>query len=160
MNNAIIGWSRTLTSNLSAELGGGGILISPGLTTYAVNAALIMKFLNKDATISYSRSAFPSFVGVPILLIGDVFSFSAVQKIDQQWQLTESANYMQSSGGSGLNTVAFKSYVASVDISYWMTRIWSTGLSYSYNKFNQTFGSTQTEMDRQVISFSVRASWG
>ena len=72
-----------LTPNLSAELGGGGILISPGLTTYAANAALIMNFQNNSATISYARSAFPSFVGAGEPLIGDRFSLSAIQMIDR-----------------------------------------------------------------------------
>jgi hypothetical protein len=158
-DSATIGWSRTLTPNLSAELGGGGILISPGLTTYAANAALIMNFLNNSATISYSHSAFPNFIGGGIL-IGDVFSLSAVQNIDRQWQLTETANYLHSSGGSGLNALTRDSYFASVDIQYWVTRIWSTALSYDYLKFNTQFGSVKTDFDRHVITLSVRATWG
>lgn len=159
-DSATIGWSRILTPNLSAELGGGGILISPGLTTYAANAALIMNFLNNSATISYARSAFPSFQGSGEPLIADTFSLSAVQKIDRQWQLTESANYAHSSGGSGLNARTFDSYFASVDIQYWVTSIWSTALSYDYMKFDSQFGSFKNDFDRQVITLSVRATWG
>ena len=160
IDSATIGWSRTLTPNLSAQLGGGGILISPGLTTYAANAALIMNFLNNSATISYARSAFPSFIGAGEPLIGDRFSLSAVQKIDRQWELHEAATYVHSAGGSGLNAVTRDSYFASVDIHYWVTRIWSTALSYDYMKFNQEFGSTTNNFDRQVITLSVRATWG
>jgi hypothetical protein len=156
----IIGWSRALTPNLSAEVGGGGILISPGLTTYAANAALIMNFLNNSATISYHRAAFPSFVGVGAPLITDVFLLSAVQKLDQQWQLAETASYSHRSGGSGLNAVTFDSYGASVDIYYWMTRIWSTALSFDYIKFNSEFGSVTSDFDRKAITLSVRAIWG
>jgi len=159
-DSATIGWSRTLTPNLSAELGGGGILISPGLTTYAANAALIMNFLNNTATISYSRSAFPSFIGAGEPLIGNVFSLSAVQQIDRQWQLAETANYAHSSGGSGLNATTFDTYFASVDLYYWVTRIWSTALSYDYIKFNSEFGSFKRDFDRHVITLSVRATWG
>ena len=158
-DSATIGWSRTLTPNLSAQLGGGGILISPGLTTYAANAALIMNFLNNSATISYSHSAFPIIYGGGGMLIGDVFSLSAVQKIDQQWQLAESANYAHSSGGSGLNAVTFDSYFASVGLDYWVTSIWSTALSYDYIKFNSEFGSFKRDFDRHVIMLSVRATW-
>ena len=160
IDSATIGWSRTLTPNLSAELGGGGILISSGLTTYAANAALIMSFPYNSATISYSHSTFPIFTEVPTIVVGDLFSLSAVQKIDRQWQLTETANYFHSSRGSGLNAVTRDSYFASVDLNYWVTRIWSTALSYDYMKFNSEFGSVKTDLDRHVITLSVRATWG
>jgi hypothetical protein len=159
IDSVIIGWSRALTPNISAEVGGGGILISPGLTTYAANAALIMNFLNNSTTISYHRAAFPSFVGVGAPLITDVFSLSAVQKLDQQWQLTESASYSHRSGGSGLNSVTFDSYGASVDTTYSMTRIWSTALSFDYIKYHSEFGSFTSDFDRKAISLSVRAIW-
>jgi hypothetical protein len=163
IDSATIGWSRTLTSNLSAELGGGGILINPGITTYALNAALIMNSLNNSATISYSRSAFPNLTGAGGggggILIGDVFSLSAIQKIDRQWQLTEAVNYTHASGGSGLNPLTYDSFFAGGDIQYWMTSIWSTALSYNYSKFTNEIGSVKTDFDRQVIMFSIRATW-
>ena len=159
IDTAIIGWSRTLTPNFSAELGGGGILIDPGLTTYAVNAALIMNFVNNIATVSYARSAIPSYLGTGAPLIGNVISLSAVQKIDQQWEVSETANYSHSSGGSGLNAVTRDSYFASVNIDYWVTRIWSTALSYDYMNFASEFGSSKTSFDRHVVTLSIRATW-
>jgi len=161
IESATIRWSRTLTPNLSAELGGGGILISPGqITTYAANAALIMNFSNNNATISYAHSAFPIFFGGGGVLIGDSFSLSAVQSIDRQWQLTESASVAHTStaGVSGPNAATFDSFVAGGDIQYWVTNIWSTALSYSYSKFNQ-YGSSTIDFDRQAITLSVRATW-
>ena len=155
-NSATIGWSRTLTPNLAAELGGGGILINPGITTYAVNAALIMHSQNNSATISYSRSAYPSISNAIEPLVTDLFSLSASQKLDQQWQLAEAANYAQGSGSNGFN---YNSYFASADVYYWVTRIWSTALSYDYMKYNSESGATGTEWARQAITFSVRASW-
>jgi hypothetical protein len=159
IDSAIIGWSRTLTPNLSAELGGGGILISPGLTTYAANAALIMNFLNNNATISYSHSAFPNFLTGQILT-GDVVSLSAVHKIDRQWQLAESANYAHTSGGNGLSAVTFDTYSTSVGLDYWVTSIWSTALSYDYIQFRSEFGLGRRDFDRHAITLSIRATWG
>ena len=158
-DSATIGWSRTLTPNLSTELGGGGILISPGITTYAANAALIMNFLNSSGTISYAHTVFPDFINGGILT-GDLFSLSAVQIIDLQWQLTESANFSHTSGGSVVNTSTRNSYFASVDMQYWVTRIWSTALSYDYMNFSTLSGSVKTELDRHAITLSIRATWG
>jgi hypothetical protein len=159
IDSATIGWSRALTPSLRADLGGGGILISPGLTTYAANAALMMNFTNNSATINYSRSAFPGFTGAGVL-IGDRVSLSAIQKIHRQWQLSESATYVHSSRAGGLNVQKFDSYNAGGDIQYWMTDVWSTALSYNYTKFTQDFGSVKTDFDRHVIMLSVAASWG
>ena len=160
IDTATIGWSRTLTPNISAQLGGGGILISPGITTYAANAALIMNALNNSTTISYARSAFPSFVGAEGVRIGDVFSLSAVQKIDRQWQLAEFASYAHTSTAGGLNALTYDSFSAGGDIQYWMTSIWSTSLSYHYSKFISESGSVKTDFDRHVMMLSVVASWG
>jgi hypothetical protein len=159
---ATIGWSRRLTPNLSAELGGGGILISPGTATYAANAALIVNSLNNSATISYSRSAFPNISSAGTgagVLIGDLFLLSAVQRIDRQWQLTESASYAHTSGTGGVNPLTYDSFAVGGDLQYWMTNIWSTGLNYSYSKFISEFGSTNTDIVRQTITLSVRAIW-
>lgn len=158
ITSATVGWSRILTPNISAELGGGGIVINPGITTYAANAALIMNSLNNSATLSYSRSAFPSFAGSGEPLVGNVFSLSAFQKIDRQWELVETANYSDSSGGSGINAVAFNSYSGSVDLHYWITRIWSTALSYDYMKFHTESGSFTSDFDRHAITISIRAT--
>jgi hypothetical protein len=120
-----------------------------------------MNFSNNSATISYAHSAFPSYVAVaPTVVVGDVFSLSAVQKLDRQWQLAETANYSHRSGGSGLSAVTFNSYRAGVDLYYWMTSIWSTALSYDYQKFTSEVQSVTTETDRQAITLSVRANWG
>lgn len=161
---ATIGWSRTLTQSLRAEIAGGGIVVgpgpaSPGLTTWAANAALTMNSQNSRATIAYSRSAFPSIVGEPVVLVGDMVSLSAIQTIDQHWQIAEAANYAHSSGGEAPSKLVFDTYSASLDINYWITRIWSTALSYDYMKFNQELGATKLEIDRQVITLTLRASW-
>jgi hypothetical protein len=167
IDSVTIGWSRMLTSNLSAELGGGGILISPGITTYAANAALLMNFSNSSATITYRHSAFPNFAGAggntagntAGVLVGDTFSLSAIQKIDRQWQLAEAVSYAHTSGGSGRNPLTYDSFVVGGDVQYWVTSIWSTSLSYSYTRFIQEVGSTTTDIPRQVIMLSVRATW-
>jgi hypothetical protein len=159
IDSATIGWSRLLTPNLSAQVGGGGILISPGLTTYAANAALIINSENNSATISYARSAFPGFAGAGVL-IGDRVSLSAIQKVNRQWQLSESASYVHSSRAGGLNAQTFDAFIAGGDIQYWMTSIWSTSLSYNYTKFTRESGSVNSDFDRHVIMLSVIASWG
>jgi hypothetical protein len=158
-DSATLGWSRILTPYLTAEVGGGGILIDPGITTYAANASLTMNLPGHRATISYSRSTTPSFIGAGVILRSDNILLTAVHNITQQWQLVESANYSHSTGGSGSSAVNYNTYAASVDLYYWVTHIWSTALSFDYMNFDQGFAGTKTTFDRYAITFGVKASW-
>jgi hypothetical protein len=163
-DSATVGWSRLLTPNLSAQVGGGGVVISTGLTTYLANAALMMNFQNSNATLSYARSIVPSFIGVGEPLISDRVSLSSTQMVARQWRVAESVGYVHTSraGGNtgGNNGLTFDSLFAGGDIQYWMTSIWAASLSYNYTKFTRESGSVNTDFDRHVIMLSVIASWG
>ena len=160
VDSATLGWSRLLTPNLSAQVGGGGTLISStGYTTYIANASLVMNFSNNSATLSYARTVVPSFVGAGEPLIADRFSLSAVQKLSRQWQVTESGSYVHTTHAGGLNALTYDSIIATGDIQYWLNNIWGTSLSYSYMKFMSESGSVNTGFDRHVMMFSVIASW-
>src|SRR5215831_1374508 len=83
------------------------ILIGPGITMHAANSTLILNTPNRTKTISYARSASPSFVGAGVHVTSDIVSLIVIQKITQQWQLAESANYTHSSGGSDPTAITF-----------------------------------------------------
>jgi hypothetical protein len=158
-DTATLGWSRNWTPYLTTTLGGGGIVIDPGLTTYALNASMIVNTPNNIATISYARSAFPSFVGVGAPVISDIFSLSAIQKLGLNWELDETASYMHGSGGSGSTAITYDSYLAAIDLYYWITKMWSTALSFDYMNFQQEFGTSQATFDRYAVTLSVKATW-
>lgn len=163
VDTASLTWTRTLTPNFTAELGGGGVVMDPGITTYVANAALIMRSQNNSATISYVRSAYPRIqststagaTGATDPIIVDMISLSAIQNLSQQWQLTEGANYSQ---GSSTN-LNYESINASVSSYYWVTRIWSLALSYDYMSYNTAFTTTGTAWARNAVMFSLRATW-
>jgi hypothetical protein len=115
-----------------------------------------MRSQNNSATISYARSANPSIQAVAQPVVSDIFSLSATQNLDQQWQLAEGMNYAQGSAGNSFN---YKTYTASVDIYYWVTRIWSTALSYDYMKYDFEFGGAGSAWARHAITFSVKTTW-
>ncbi len=155
-----VGWSRVFTPNITMEAGGGGIFIDPGGATYAANAALIVNVDNTRSTLSYTRSAFPSFSGVPTQVVGDVVSLVAVQQISLQWTLSGGANYSsRSSGASESNSITFNSYGGSVNLAYLIARGWSVTLGYNYVRFDREFGAFREQFDRHVASVGMRASW-
>ena len=153
-DSATMNWARTWTQNLKTELGGGGVIINPGLTTFAANAALILSSQKNSATISYVRTAVPNIQGSAVVIISDIFSLSAVQNLSQQWQLVETANFAK---GFGTN-ITYESLNASVDLNYWWTRIWSTALSYDYMHFDSETTGTGRVWARNAITFSLRAT--
>ena len=156
-NVATIGWTHKLTPYLTAEMGGGGIVIDPGTTTYAANASLVLTLPTFVSTLGYSRTAVPSYFGTGVVLVSDVVALTAIQKIARQWQLAESANYAHSSGESGSTSISFNTYAASIDLHYWMTEIWSTAVSFDYMNVMQEFQTTSTTFDRFALTFSVKA---
>ena len=120
-------------------IAGASILISPGLTTHAANAALIWNTPNQTAMISYAHSACPSVGGAGVPVTSDTVSLIASQKMAQQWQLAEGANYAHRSGGSEPTAIMFHIHPATVDVYYFVTRIWPTVLCFDYINFNQEF---------------------
>jgi hypothetical protein len=114
-----------------------------------------MSAQNNSATISYARTAVPSFQLAGVVLVSDIFSLSAIQNLDQRWQLVETANYAEGFGSSGIK---YHSYVASVDLNYWVTQIWSMALSYDYMKSDFDTPTTDRVWARNAVTLSVRAS--
>ena len=157
-DTATLGWSRQLTPYLTTTVGGGGILIDPGITTYALNAAITINTPNHIASLSYARSAFPSFVGVGVPVIADTFSMSAIQKLALQWELNEAVGYSHSSGGSGPSAISFNSYFAGVDLYYWLTKMWATALSFDYMNYDSEFTGTHYQFDRYAVTLSLKAT--
>jgi hypothetical protein len=158
-NNASLTYSRTLNAYLTSEIGGGVIVIDPGITTYALNASLVLNTPNYNATISYVRSAYPSFVGVGVPLVSDVVSVSAIQKLALNWELDETGGFSHASGESNGTAIAYNSYFAAVDLYYWISKMWSTALSFDYMNFNSEFGPSTSSFNRYAVTLSVKATW-
>jgi hypothetical protein len=158
-NTLNLGWSRTLTPYLTAQIGGGIIVIDPGITTYAVNGSMTLNTPNNIATLSYGRSAYPNFYGVAVPLVSDVVSVTAIQKLALQWELDETANFSYASGASGPTDVSFTTYSAAIDLYYYLTRRWATALSFDYMNFTSESGPAKTNFNRYAFTLSIKATW-
>jgi hypothetical protein len=157
--SATLGWSRIFTPSITAQVGGGIIVIDPGITTYAMNASMVLNTPNNIATISYNRSAYPGFLGVPVPLISDVLSLSAIQKLALDWELNETATFSHlASAGSGPVAITYNSYFAGIDLYYWITTMWSTALSFDYMNFDSETAGVKSNFDRYAVTFSIKAT--
>ena len=164
-HTGLLGWSRVFTPYLKSQLAGGVVLVDPGLISWSMNAELLFINPTYPVTLTYSRSAFPSILGQATPVIGNTVSLSASQRLSSDWQLAETANFSQSNGAtasndSGSNRLRFTTYRATVDLYYWMTRVWAAALSYDYMKFDSEFGSGRSfSFDRHAMTLGVKATW-
>ncbi len=164
-HTGLLGWSRVLTPYLKSQLAGGVVIIDPGLISWSMNAEVVFTDPNYPVTLTYSRSAFPSILGQATPVIGNIVSLTASQRLSQDWQLVETANYSQSTGAtaandSGSNRLRFTTYRAAIDLYYWMTRVWAAALSYDYMRFDSEFGAGRSfEFDRHAVTLGVKATW-
>src|SRR5215467_6791202 len=162
-NSGHLGWSRTWTPSLKSELAGGVIVVDPGLTSWIGNAALIWTIPDHRVTLSYARSVFPSVIGTATPLFVNVVSLSTTQELGLDWQLIESASYINSTGAtsstqSGSGKVEYTTYNANVSLHYWLTRVWSTGLAFAYLNYDSQFGATTYSFPRYMITFAIQAT--
>lgn len=160
-HSMLVGWSRIWTPYLKSELGGGGVVITPGLTSWAMDAALVLTIPDYPVTLSYKRSAFPSVFGQGVPVIGNMVSLTAIQRLSYDWQLVESANFSRNDGANDdQSSVRFTTYRGAIDLHYWITRIWSAALSYEYMRFNTEIGGGPSlQFDRHTATLGVKATW-
>ena len=163
-HTALFGWKRTWTPYFKSELGGGGIVITPGLTSWAMNAELLFTDPKYPVTLSYSRYASPSVLESASPIIANTVLLSASQRLGQDWQLAELGSFSLSTGAtpdtqSGVNKLEFTTYRAAIDLYYWVTSMWSIAVGYDYMRFDRESGRVSSQFDRHSVMLSLKAIW-
>jgi len=163
-HTAVFGWRREWAPFFKTELGGGGIIITPGLTSWAMNAELLFTDPKYPVTLSYSRSAAPSIMQSASPVIVNTILLSASQWLGKDWQLAEAGSFSQSTGAtsdtqSGVNKLQFTTYRSSIDLYYWVTNVWSVSFGYDYLRFHTEFSGVSSQFNRHTVMLGVRATW-
>ena len=121
-------------------------MIDPGITTYALNASMTMNTPNNIATISYARSAYPNFVGVGVPVI---VGRCVIDRHPKACPTMGAGRNRELFACFGRLAVQPRSHIPpilpAVDLYYWVTRIWSTALSFDYMNFELRVRTTQDE---------------
>lgn len=157
-HGATVGWSRVLTSQFKANATAGATIIKPGdFLTYVSSVSLIWNYRNTDTTVRYSRAVAPSFLISAVPIISQVVSLSISHRFTERLTATGSGNYGHSADTS--STLVFDSYVASLNLSYAISRILSTTAGYSYSNFVSRSGNAEFAFDRHLATISLRAEW-
>lgn len=156
----LVGWKRTLTTQFTASGAVGFSLLSPGNNfQYLANASLEWKHRNTTATLSYSRTIFPSFFIAAAPLLSQIISVNGTHKLSEKLSATASINYATNETIGGDVPAKFESYSGSIGASYTISRTVTASASYTHSKFVQGFVGQQFDFSRDVVMVSLRKEW-
>jgi len=156
----LVGWKRALTTQFTASGAVGFSLLSPGNNfQYLANAELAWKHKNSTATLSYSRTIFPSFFIAAAPLLSQIISANASHKLSEKLTATASVNYALNETVGGDVPAKFESYAGSIGASYTVSRTVTATASYTHSKFVQGFVGQQFDFSRDVVMVSLRKEW-
>jgi hypothetical protein len=156
----LVGWKRNLTAQFTASGSVGLSILTPGNSLqYLANAALEWKHKNTTASVSYSRTIFPSFFLAAAPLISQIITAGGTHKLSEALTVTASTSYALNETIGGTVPVKFESYVASLGATYVVSRTVTATASYSHYLFIQGFVGQAFTFDRDVLMVSLRKEW-
>jgi hypothetical protein len=151
-------WARAVTPTLTANfIGGASVLggVVGSNLVYTMTGSLLWNYEDNSAfTISYTRSVVPSFYIIPVPLVSNVVSFSALYRPTAKVNLTASANYAHNEDTE--STIRFASYGGTVALQYILARNLSAMVSYAYFNYDSEITNTQIKFDRNVVTLRIR----
>jgi hypothetical protein len=155
----LLGWKRKLTQQWSVSGSGGLTILTPGNNLqYLANGAVEWKHRDTSATLSYSRTIFPSFFIAAAPLLSQVIALSGKHKVSEALSLTASANYALNETIEG-PLFKFESYAATIGMTYTISRTVSASASYLHSEFVQGVSDSQFSFDRDVLQVTLRKEW-
>jgi hypothetical protein len=158
-HGGITGWTRAVTPTLTAHITGGMTVLEPrNSVQYLATGSVQGKFQNTDASLSYSRGVYPSFVNAGLPLLSQVVTATVSHRLTALLTGTVNGNYAKNesvpAGGS-----AFESYGVTVGLNYTVSRILNAALSYTNSQYKQDFMGQSTRYDRNTVTVMLTAVW-
>jgi hypothetical protein len=160
------GGTIELTHSFSPQLTGtasaGATKITPS-DRIAPLASLSLSWAerNTTTTFSFSRSVTPSFAISAGALESNLVALSVVQKLTDRLSGAANVNYAHSSSAAVTAGTAatFDSYGAGLSLAFVINRSLSAAFSYSHLHFKQESLNLKSSFERDVVAFSLTASW-
>jgi hypothetical protein len=158
-HGGITGWTRAVTPTLTAHVTAGMTVLEPNDSVqYQVTGSLERKFQNSDASLSYSRGVYPSFVNAGLPLLSQVVTATVSHRLTALLTGTVSGNYARNeSVPAGIS--AYESYGVTVGLNYTISRILNAALSYTNSQYKQDFTGQSTRFDRNTVTVMLTAVW-
>ncbi len=157
-----VGWARILNQRLTMKLTAGAADIEPvNRVTFIGDVSLVWRAAqNSTFTFSYSRSVLPSFAVAALPLESQIFRVQLTHQLLEQLTMTAVADYAYNQSTVTGQHLLFRSYDGVFGLNYAINRFLTGSLTYTYNKFLQSFSSLgATSFDRNQVLLTLRAEW-
>jgi hypothetical protein len=158
-HGGIMGWTRAVTPTLTAHVTTGMTVLEPrDSVQYTATGSVAGKFQNTDASLSYSRGVYPSFVVTGLPLLSQVVTATVSHRLTPLLTGTVTGNYAKNESVPA-GSSAFESYGVTVGLNYIVSRIVSATLSYTNSQYKQDFVGQSTRFDRNMVTVVLTAVW-
>ena len=158
-HGGIMGWTRTFTPTLKANLTAGMTVIEPSNSVqYLVTASLDKNFQNTDASLSYSRGVYPSIFISGLPLLSQVVTATVSHRLTALLTVTANGNYAKNESVS-TPELAYESYWVTVGLNYTVSRILKATLSYTNSEYKSHSLGQSTRFDRNMVMVGLTAEW-
>lgn len=156
---ATLGWTRLVSPILKASMAGGFTVFESGKNVqYVGTASLEWKLQNTDATVSYSRRVYPSFIFVAVPLLSQVLTATVRHRLTEPLTISVNGSYAKNESVPD-PVLSFTSYSAMVGLEYKITRSVNATMSYSHSKFEQKFFDQSFPFERNMAMLKITAEW-
>jgi hypothetical protein len=155
----LIGWTRAFTPTLKGNVGAGMTVVEPSnRVQYLASASVEGKFQNTDASLSYSRGVYPSFFISGLPLLSQVVTATVSHRVTALLTVAAHGSYAKNESVP-TPLLAFESYEVTVGLSYKVSRIVNTALSYTNSEYKQHFLGQNARFDRNIVMFMLTGEW-
>ncbi len=158
-HGSMLTWSGNLSPLVQFELGGGAALLSNGSSLQQTGRAQV-QYMGRGmtASVSFSRSIVPSYFLAAGALMSDVVSISANYDFSPRWSLTGAYNYSNNKLISSL-PLTIVSHGPLGTLTYRVTPDIVAALSVMYFTMDYRSAGTADLVNRETVTFSIRAEW-
>ncbi|MBI5855466.1 MAG: hypothetical protein HZB35_09620 [Nitrospirae bacterium] len=159
-----LGYTKQLTTTLTATVGGGLIYIGPPDKTiqYVGDASLSYRYDRTIWTAGYSRAVVPAISGQPLPLVSQTLTGSVQQPFTAKLNAVLSGNYAVSES-TPTPIIKFTSIGSTLAVNYIFledqTTTYTISGSHSYQDYSIIFGGPELKFDRHVGMLTLKIAW-
>lgn len=159
LEGVTVGWRRSITQKIAANVSGGFTKFSgSGRIQYVGSGSIEYNERNTSVSLTYSRSIFPSFFIQALPLLSQVVSLNASHRFTDRLSVSGSLNYGRNESTPD-PILQFISYGAQASVNYQITRTLSLTGGYLHNQINNQFRGQSFSFDRDAVTLTVNAQF-
>ena len=179
-HQATVGYQRLVDASMVARVYGGAALFTQDFggqagstsadsseqVTYTGGASLSWARRNTQASFSYSVGVYPSFVGVPGVILSNNVSLQVRQRLDDNVGVFASLNFADNNtiggqaGQAGQAGLGFRSYSTTESLWYRISTSFFVNVTHEWGLYTGNFTGQQSDsFVRNAVTVSLTKAW-